>query len=45
MPSFSSQDEVILCRQMYHENIIKYLCTFVHENELWSVMPLLGYGE
>lgn len=38
------QDEVILCRQMYHENIVKYLCTFVHNNELWSVMPLLGYG-
>lgn len=38
------QDEVILCRQMCHENIAKYLCTFVNNNELWSVMPLLGYG-
>ncbi|XP_062616457.1 STE20-related kinase adapter protein alpha-like isoform X1 [Saccostrea cucullata] len=38
------QDEVILCRQMHHDNIVKYHCTFVNDKELWIVLPLLGYG-
>ncbi|XP_022343496.2 STE20-related kinase adapter protein alpha-like isoform X1 [Crassostrea virginica] len=38
------QKEVILRRQLNHENIVKFHCTFVHENTLWTVMPLLGYG-
>ena len=42
---FPKQKEVILCRQLNHENIVKFHCTFVHENTLWTVMPLLGYGE
>ncbi|XP_048780032.1 STE20-related kinase adapter protein alpha-like isoform X2 [Ostrea edulis] len=38
------QEEVILCRRMHHENIIKYYSTFVHKKELWIILPLMGYG-
>ncbi|XP_069120169.1 STE20-related kinase adapter protein alpha-like isoform X2 [Argopecten irradians] len=38
------QNEVILCRQLQHEKVLPMLTTFVHNHELWTVMPLMAYG-
>ncbi|XP_060075919.1 STE20-related kinase adapter protein alpha-like isoform X2 [Ylistrum balloti] len=38
------QNEVILCRQLQNEKILPILTTFIHNHELWTVMPLMAYG-
>ncbi|XP_021355826.1 STE20-related kinase adapter protein alpha-like isoform X2 [Mizuhopecten yessoensis] len=38
------QNEVILCRQLQHEKVLPILTTFIHDHELWTVMPLMAYG-
>lgn len=38
------QMEIIFCRQHNHENIMPYYTSFVHNNEIWTVMPLMAYG-
>ena len=38
------QHEVLSHKQLSHENIISALCSFVHENEIWVVLPLMAYG-
>lgn len=38
------QHEVVLCRQLHHENILPCLLSFVHDHEIWSIMPAMAYG-
>ncbi|KAK4319441.1 hypothetical protein Pmani_009620 [Petrolisthes manimaculis] len=37
------QDEVRLVRQLRHPNIMRYLASFTTGQQLWVVMPLLGF--
>ncbi len=32
-------------RMLQHENIPECLCTFIHRNNIWVVMPLMAYGK
>ncbi len=32
-------------RMLQHENIPECLCTFIHKNNIWVVMPLMAYGK
>ncbi|XP_071155562.1 STE20-related kinase adapter protein alpha-like isoform X1 [Mytilus edulis] len=38
------QNEIILSRQLYHENVLPTRATFVTNNEIWSILPIMAYG-
>lgn len=38
------QDEIVLNKQLQHENILPHYCSFIHLHELWIVMPPMGFG-
>lgn len=38
------QREIVLTKQLQHENILNHYCSFIHQHELWTVMPPMGYG-
>lgn len=38
------QNEIIMSRQLHHENILPNIGTFVTNNEIWTVMPMMAYG-
>ncbi|MCL4136480.1 UNVERIFIED_CONTAM: hypothetical protein GTU68_066661, partial [Idotea baltica] len=37
------KDEIAMVRQLQHRNVIKYLASFTSDEQLWIVMPLIGY--
>ncbi|KAL8559330.1 hypothetical protein ACOMHN_060020 [Nucella lapillus] len=38
------QDEIVLNKQLYHDNILPHFCSFIHQHELWIIMPPMGFG-
>ncbi|XP_070174623.1 STE20-related kinase adapter protein alpha-like isoform X1 [Littorina saxatilis] len=38
------QNEIVLTRQLQHEHILPHYCSFIHQHELWTVMPSMGFG-
>lgn len=38
------QNEIVLTKQLQHENILPHYSSFIHQHELWTVMPVMGYG-
>ncbi|KAL3836005.1 hypothetical protein ACJMK2_021460 [Sinanodonta woodiana] len=38
------QNEIVLCRQLHHESLLPLYTSFVHNNDIWTVMPLMAYG-
>ncbi|XP_045581000.1 STE20-related kinase adapter protein alpha isoform X2 [Procambarus clarkii] len=37
------QHEILMVKQLRHRNIIQYMASFIYSQQLWIVMPLLGY--
>lgn len=38
------QNEIKMHRLLKHQNILPVLSSFTHKNEIWSVLPSMGYG-
>ncbi|XP_013415127.1 STE20-related kinase adapter protein alpha isoform X1 [Lingula anatina] len=38
------QHEILASKQFAHSNILPLYSAFIHNKELWAVMPLMGYG-
>ncbi|ELT89602.1 hypothetical protein CAPTEDRAFT_190403 [Capitella teleta] len=38
------EHEVLMNRTMSHVNIVSCHCTFVHDNHLWIILPLMAFG-
>jgi len=34
-----------LSKQLYHDNLLPNIGTFVTNNEIWTIMPIMAYGE
>ena len=43
--AFIFQHEIVMHQQLRHKNILESYCAFVHGNEIWLTLPLMGYGE
>ncbi|XP_064632471.1 STE20-related kinase adapter protein alpha-like isoform X2 [Lineus longissimus] len=41
---YGLQHEIFAAKQLQHNNILPYLCTFINKNEIWIVMPMMGFG-
>lgn len=38
------QKELVLTQQLSHPNILPFYCSFIAQQELWAIMPLMAFG-